>query len=112
MSLGTPPRGVAQVGHVERHDQPGELGPDGDKVLGKPGGESDVILEDETDAPIADASATASGECASGMPYLLMMISVSTPGASMVPRTAPTRPIAPRVAVGQRVNSTVTISPG
>ena len=41
-----------------------------------------------------------------------MMISVSTPGASMSPSTSATRPIAPRVDVGQRVSSTVTISPG
>ena len=43
---------------------------------------------------------------------LRMMISVSTPGASMSPSTSATRPMAPRVAVGQRVSSVGTISPG
>jgi hypothetical protein len=38
------------------------------------------------------------GECVSGMPCLRMMISVSTPGASMSPSTSATRPMAPRVA--------------
>ena len=46
-----------------------------------------------------------------GILNLWMMISVSTPGASIAPSTSATRPIAVRVAVGQRVNSTVTISP-
>ena len=59
----------------------------------------------------ARASATASGECASGMPCLRRMISVSTPGSSMSPSTSTTRPtaLAPRTRPARI--STVTISP-
>ena len=39
------------------------------------------------------------------MPYLRMMISVSTPGSSMSPSTSTTRPSALRVGVGQCVIS-------
>ena len=48
-----------------------------------------------TSRPSRRASSTASGLCASGMPYLRMMISVSTPGASMSPSTSMTRPSGP-----------------
>ncbi len=65
-----------------------------------------------TEVPSRTASAIASLECVSEMPYLRMMISVSTPGALMSPSTSVTLPIAPRLAVGQRVSSTITISPG
>ena len=41
-----------------------------------------------------------------------MMICVSTPGSLMLPSTSTTRPTGPRVAVGQRVISTTTMSSG
>ena len=63
--------------------------------LAEVGAPANVALRDV--APRRTASAIASSECASGMPYLRMMISVSTPGASMSPSTSVTRPIAPRV---------------
>jgi hypothetical protein len=65
-----------------------------------------------TDVPSRTASAIASAEWVSEMPYLRMMISVSTPGALMSPSTSVTWPMAPRLAVSQRVSSTITISPG
>ena len=43
---------------------------------------------------------------------LRMMICVSTPGSLMLPSTSTTWPAAPRVAVGQRVISTTTMSSG
>ena len=43
---------------------------------------------------------------------LRMMICVSTPGSLMLPSTSTMRPTAPRVAVGQRVISTTTMSLG
>ena len=46
------------------------------------------------------------------MPYLRMMICVSTPGWSMRPSTSLTVPAGPRVALGQRVIETTTMSPG
>ena len=65
-----------------------------------------------TAPPSRCASSIDSSECASGMPCLRMMICVSTPGSSMRPSTSTTRPTGPRVAVGHRVISTSTISPG
>jgi hypothetical protein len=43
---------------------------------------------------------------------LRMMILMSTPGSSMFPSTSMIRPAGFRVAVGQRMISTVTICPG
>jgi hypothetical protein len=61
--------------------------------------------------PMALACATASDECSSGMLYLRMMISLSTPGASISPSTSITRPSGPRAGVGHRVISTTTMFP-
>ncbi len=70
----------------------------------------DVALLDGR-ARAASLRRSASSLCSSGRLYLRMMTAVSTPGASSRPSTSTTRPSAGRVAVGQRVISTVTISP-
>ena len=62
--------------------------------------------------PNASASSIAASPCTSGMPYLRMMISVSTPCSLMSPSTSTTLPTGPRDAVGHVVISTTTISPG
>ena len=62
--------------------------------------------------PNASASSIAASPCASGIPYLRMMISVSTPFSLMSPSTSTTLPTGPRDGVGHVVISTTTISPG
>ncbi len=64
-----------------------------------------------TAASRARASATASGAWSSGMPCLRNTTSVSTPGSSSGPSTSTMRPAASAVGPGQRVISTVTMSP-
>ena len=64
-----------------------------------------------TCVPSFFASAIDASPCASVMLYFRMMTAVSTPGASIGPSTSTIRPAAGRAAVGNRVISTVTISP-
>jgi biotin operon repressor len=77
-------------------------------------GELNIGLTDNlvTVPPMRRASATAASEWTSGMWCLRMMICVSTPGSSSRPSTSTIRPTGPRAGVGQRVISTMTISPG
>ena len=58
------------------------------------------------------ASASTSAGKASGRPCLAITTLRSTPGSSSRPRTSRTRPDGLRVAVGGRVISAETISPG